>query len=104
MVRRRIGVGEWTTFSKETLPGTYSAISRDWSPGDVIDLSFPMPVRIVEAHACSRTPAVSRRSEVRFCIVEEAGNEGIDPGLSSSLPQNRSPLSACPIFSAESMY
>ncbi len=31
-------------------PGTYAAVRRVWSAGDVIELDLPMPVRLIEAH------------------------------------------------------
>jgi DUF1680 family protein len=34
----------------ELKPGVYATITRTWQPGDRLHLSFPMPVRFLEAH------------------------------------------------------
>jgi DUF1680 family protein len=62
-------------------PGAYSVVSRRWSPGDVVELILPMPVRLVESHPhlfenAGRVAVF--RGPLLYCL-EEAGNEGIDP-------------------------
>jgi DUF1680 family protein len=32
------------------LPGTFYRLERAWSPGDVVDLEFPMPIRLISGH------------------------------------------------------
>ena len=66
--------------SEQPQPGSYLTIERDWSAGDQIRLSFPMPVQLVEAHphllentgrwAVTRGPLV-------YCI-EQADHPGVD--------------------------
>ena len=38
------------TLAGAAQPGTYAKVSRRWKAGDVIELDFPMPVRLMEAN------------------------------------------------------
>jgi DUF1680 family protein len=61
-------------------PGTYFEIRRAWSASDVLVLTFPMPVRLMEAHPLveeARNQIAVQRGPIVYCL------ESIDlaPGL-----------------------
>lgn len=61
-------------------PGTYADIRRQWSPGDTIRLSLPMPVRLMESHpyVAENTGRVAlMRGPLVYCL-ESADNPGVD--------------------------
>jgi DUF1680 family protein len=61
-------------------PGTYAVLRRDWNPGDVVKLSLPMPVRIIEAHPYASEnagKAAIARGPLVYCL-EAADNPGSD--------------------------
>ena len=64
----------------ESRPGSYARIDRSWQPGDVVRLTFPIPVRLIEAHphvdAASGRVAVMR-GPILYC-AEQADNPGFD--------------------------
>ena len=68
-------------FSGESRPGSYARVERSWQPGDVVRLTFPMPVRLIEAHpyveAASSRVAVMR-GPILYC-AEQVDNPGFDP-------------------------
>ena len=58
----------------------YARIERKWKPGDVIELSMPMPVRRVAAHEkveADRGKVALQRGPIVYCL-EEVDNEGLD--------------------------
>ena len=59
-------------------PGTYAAVRRAWTSGDVIELHLPMPVRLLEAHpaiAELRDGIAVMRGPIVYCL-EAPLNEG----------------------------
>lgn len=63
------------------VPGSYARINRDWKAGDVIKLTLPMPVRLLEAHpyVLEDTSRVAiARGPILYCI-EQADNPQMDP-------------------------
>ena len=64
----------------EPQPGTYLRIDRSWRVGDVVRLTFPMPVRLIEAHpyvdAASGRVALMR-GPILYC-AEAVDNPGFD--------------------------
>src|SRR5438874_871769 len=104
----RLRVPGWATGSRLTVngadvsmpfeAGTYAVLSRDWRPGDVVELSLPMRVRRLASHpgllenagrvALARGPLV-------YC-VEQADVGGADPrflelAAGSEIKANRRP-------------
>ena len=64
----------------ELKPGTYVAIDRTWKHGDVVHLTLPMPVRLIEAHPhlTDAAGAVAiARGPILFC-VEAVDHQGVD--------------------------
>jgi DUF1680 family protein len=56
-------------------PGSYAVLKRRWSPGDTVELSLPMPVRLIEAHPKveeARNQVAIQRGPIVYCL------EGID--------------------------
>jgi len=56
-------------------PGSYAVLKRRWSPGDTVELSLAMPVRLVEAHPKveeARNQVAIQRGPLVYCL------EGID--------------------------
>ena len=52
-------------------PGTYAEIRRTWRPGTTIDLSLPMPPRLVEAHPLveeTRNHMAVMRGPIVYCL------------------------------------
>jgi len=64
----------------EIRPGTYVALRHRWSPGDVISLSIPMKVRLLEAHPAVenlRNKVAAARGPVVYCLeVPLADDDG----------------------------
>jgi uncharacterized protein len=62
-------------------PGSFVAIERDWTPGDIVHLTLPMVVRAVEAHpyvAENVGKVALFRGPILYC-AERADNPGVDP-------------------------
>lgn len=62
-------------------PGTYATISRVWSPGDRVEISLPMPVRLVEAHPRAeavRNQVAVMRGPIVYCLESIDLREGMD--------------------------
>jgi DUF1680 family protein len=62
-------------------PGAYLELARIWQPGDIVEMTLPMPVRLVESHPylfenAGRVAAF--RGPLLYCL-EQAGNGGVDP-------------------------
>ena len=74
------------------VPGTYLEVYRYWSPGDQIDLTLPMPVRLMEANpkiAKLRGKVAVMRGPMVYCMelpVNERGKEIFENGV--YLPQS----------------
>jgi DUF1680 family protein len=52
-------------------PGTYVEIRRTWSAGDVLSLTLPMPVRLMEAHPLveeARNQVAVQRGPIVYCL------------------------------------
>ncbi len=66
--------------SESVTPGEYSEVRRSWSPGDMVRLHLPMPVRQVECHphvAENRGRVALMRGPLLYC-VEAADNPNVD--------------------------
>ena len=53
------------------LPGSYLEVRREWSAGDVVDLTLPMPVRLMQAHPLveeARNQVAVRRGPIVYCL------------------------------------
>ena len=64
----------------EISPGSYVRLRRRWSPGDTINIDFPMPVRRVECHphVTENTGRVAlMRGPLLYC-AETIDNPGVD--------------------------
>ena len=65
----------------EVKPGTYVAIKREWSPGDMIELSFPMNVRLIKAHPKVeelRNQVAIMRGPIVYCLESIDLPEDVD--------------------------
>ncbi len=63
-----------------TIAGSYAEIRRQWSPGDIVRLSLPMDVRLMESHpyvAENTGKAALMRGPLAYCL-ESADNPGLD--------------------------
>jgi DUF1680 family protein len=52
-------------------PGTYTRIEREWQAGDVVELTLPMPVRVLRAHRLAEeatNQVAVRRGPVVYCV------------------------------------
>jgi len=61
-------------------PGTYAVINRQWSQGDVIELSLPLLARVIDAHPkveAQQGKIALMRGPLVYCI-EQSGNRNID--------------------------
>ncbi len=59
--------------------GTYAAVQRVWQPGDVIELSLPMPVRLMESHpavAANRNKVAVMRGPLLYCVEAPLAEDG----------------------------
>jgi DUF1680 family protein len=66
--------------SDAMLPGGYVRLWRIWRPGDVVRLSLPMPVRLLESHPQvteNRGRVAIARGPLVYC-VEQADHPGVD--------------------------
>ena len=64
-------------------PGTYAAVRRKWSPGDVIELELPMKARLVEAHPLVeelRNQVAVMRGPIVYCLESPDLPEGVKVG------------------------
>ena len=58
---------------EQAQPGTYAVLGAVWSPGDVIGLSLPMTVQLLQAHPKveeARHQVAVRRGPVVYCLEE----------------------------------
>jgi uncharacterized protein len=64
----------------ELTPGSYALVRRSWRPGDVVQLSLPMPVRRIRSHprvAANTGRTALMRGPLVYCI-EQADHPGVD--------------------------
>lgn len=60
-------------------PGTYAAVRRVWSTGDVIELNLPMPIRLIEAHPAVKglqNKVAVMRGPLVYCLEAPVEQEG----------------------------
>jgi DUF1680 family protein len=68
-----------TRVKEAVVPGTYHALTRSWKAGDVIDLDFPMEVRLLEGHPRIeeiRNQVAVKRGPVVYCLESPDLPEG----------------------------
>ena len=61
-------------------PGTYTRIDRDWEAGDVVELTLPMPVRVLRAHRLAEeatNQVAVRRGPVVYCVESADLPDGV---------------------------
>jgi hypothetical protein len=61
-------------------PGAYALVRRVWSPGDVVELTFPMPARLMRAHPLveeARNQVAIRRGPLVYCVESPDLPEGV---------------------------
>ena len=59
------------TVDVEAEPGTYTRIKRNWKKGDVIELDFPMDIKLIEGHPRIeevRNQVAIKRGPVVYCV------------------------------------
>jgi DUF1680 family protein len=74
-------------------PGQYTTLEREWSPGDVINLTMDMPVRFMDVHPRVREDfgcVAIARGPIVYC-VESVDNPGIEV-QDLMLPGNPDPV------------
>jgi len=62
-------------------PQSYAEVSRQWKPGDVIELNLPMDVQMIAAHPRleqARNQAAVTRGPVVYCLESVDLPEGVD--------------------------
>ena len=73
------------------VPGSYVAITREWSAGDVVHVDLPMPARLVESHprvAENRGRVAVTRGPLVYCLeaVDHPGVDVLDVALRTDRP------------------
>jgi DUF1680 family protein len=61
-------------------PGTYTRIERAWQQGDVVELTLPMPVRVLRAHRLAEeatNQVAVRRGPVVYCVESADLPDGV---------------------------
>ena len=61
-------------------PGTYTRIDRDWSVGDVVELTLPMPVRVLRGHRLAEeitNQVAVQRGPVVYCLESADLPDGV---------------------------
>jgi len=59
------------TIQKQTEPGTYLGISREWKSGDVVELTLPLETMLIEANPLveeTRNQVAVKRGPVVYCL------------------------------------
>jgi len=63
-----------------TGPGTYTRVERSWQQGDVVELTLPMPVRVLRAHRLAEeatNQVAVRRGPVVYCVESADLPDGV---------------------------
>lgn len=63
-----------------TAPSSYTRIERDWSTGDVVELTLPMPVRVLRGHRLAEettNQVAVRRGPVVYCLESADLPDGV---------------------------
>ncbi|KAA9108146.1 glycoside hydrolase family 127 protein [Microbacterium rhizomatis] len=61
-------------------PGTYARVDREWRAGDVVELTLPMPVRVVRGHRLAEeltNQVAVQRGPVVYCLESADLPEGV---------------------------
>ena len=61
-------------------PGTYAEIRRVWSAGDVVELTLPMPARLMQAHPLveeARNQVAVQRGPLVYCLESTDLPDGV---------------------------
>lgn len=61
-------------------PGEYAELRRSWKPGDIVDLDFPMEVRLLEAHPLVEetfNQVAVKRGPVVYCLESTDLPDGV---------------------------
>ncbi|WP_460798875.1 glycoside hydrolase family 127 protein [Microbacterium sp. GXF0217] len=61
-------------------PASYTRIEREWAPGDVIELTLPMPVRVLRGHRLAEETTnqiAVRRGPVVYCLESADLPDGV---------------------------
>lgn len=61
-------------------PGSYAAVKRAWAPGDVVELTLPLEVRLLEAHPLVeevRNHVAVTRGPVVYCLESADLRKGV---------------------------
>lgn len=77
---RSAAVAEGTAAGISPYDAYFVPLTRKWSPGDVVELEFPMPIRVVRPHPkvrSERGKVALTRGPLVYCL-ESVGNPGID--------------------------
>ena len=59
--------------------GTYVTVQRVWQAGDVVELSLPMPIRLMESHpavVANRNRAAVMRGPLLYCVEAPLAADG----------------------------
>jgi DUF1680 family protein len=62
-------------------PGTYAEVRRRWSTGDVVELTLPMPARLMQAHPLveeARNQVAVQRGPLVYCLESCDLPKGVD--------------------------
>ena len=76
----------------ELAPGSYAAIRRQWSPGDIVELDLPMDVVFLRAHPLieeARNQVAAMRGPIVYCLESPDLPEGVDVDDVAIVPGGR---------------
>lgn len=63
-----------------TAPGSYTRVEREWRSGDVVELTLPMPVRVLRAHRLAEettNQVAVRRGPIVYCLESADLPDGV---------------------------
>jgi len=67
-------------YTQKLEPGTYAEVRRAWSRGDVVELTLPMPARLMQAHPLveeARNQVAVQRGPLVYCVESADLPDGV---------------------------
>jgi DUF1680 family protein len=66
--------------NQQITPGSYIRLERSWSPDDMVEIEFPMEIRLVQSHPLveeNRNHVAVMRGPVVYCLEDADLPEGV---------------------------